>query len=363
MRSGREWAGATGRYGAAGESGAWKVVYDHYYWDRLKEAYTASLELGAGSAAHGLVGFRMIEGEWFTREKGTITKVNDWLSVEAILEELPETRGKSFVHHPLPSPGAGRSLRESTGPVPRGRESDAVPRGGREPDAVAGGGLPALLVEQIIDACDHVARRFGYEHGPPVMVSALAAESNVPWMPGRHGYCIDKHPYDKICVPNYSLHDHDDLEHVVQHEYAHVISLNLSQGQCPHWLDEAVAMVAGGGVDRRAWRLLSAGVAEWRDPVSLDMAFMRNREDDGERQDVWLAYQQSAVIGFYLSSLKGEKGLADLLRGYSNNTLMQDILMRVRGVTGTDEALKEVYGFGTRELFEKAREWLVGGGV
>lgn len=308
----RPWSGATGRYGAAGEGGVWKVVYDHYYWDRLQEAFEAASELGAGSGGHGLVGYRMIEGEWITRAAGVVHQVAPWLHIEVIPDEQAE-------------------------PIER-------------------------LSDRVIDACDAVAARFGFEHGPSVMVSALAAESNVPWMPGRHGYCIDKHPYDKICIPHYSLFDHDDLHHVVQHEYAHVVSLNLSQGRCPMWLDEAVAMVAGGGVERRAWRLMSAGVAAWRGPIELDLAFRRNREEDVEREDVWLAYQQSAVIGFYLASLKGERALGELMRGLANNSFWSDLMLRIRGRTEVDEALRETFGIGEEEAFVKAREWLVGGG-
>jgi hypothetical protein len=337
---GREWAGPTGRYGAAGESGAWKVAYEHYYWDRLSEAYSAVSELGAGSGGHGLVGFRMIEGEWITRERGVILPVNDWLTIEVIPQEV----GSVSLGSPRPDP------------LPRRRE----PADG---EASAGSyqgetGLPSTLVESVVGACDEVAARFGFEHGPPVLLSVLARESNVPWMPGRHGYCIDKHPYDKICVPSYALHDREDLEHVVQHEYAHVVSLNLSQGRCPLWLDEAVAMVAGGGIDRRAWRLLESGVAEWRDARDLDAAFRGDREDEGARQAVWLAYQQSAVIGHFLASLDGDAGLGRLLRGFSNNTLVQEILMRARGQSAADEALREVYGFGVRELFSEAKGWL-----
>jgi hypothetical protein len=91
----------------------------------------------------------------------------------------------------------------------------------------------------------------------------------------------------------------------------------------------------------------------------LDGAYYLNREDSREHRLVWLAYQQSAVIGYFLSSLKGERGLGDLMRAFANNSTLKDILLRFREDGATDEALKEVYGFGTRELFQKAHEWLV----
>ena len=59
-----------------------------------------------------------------------------------------------------------------------------------------------------------------------------------------------------------------------------------------------------------------------------------------------------------MSSLKGDQGLGDLMRGYTNNPLLVDLMMRIRGAEPTDEALQEVYGFGIAELFEGSREWL-----
>lgn len=299
------------RYGAAGESAAWQAVLDHYYWDRIPEAYDSAIALGAGHGAAGLVTFRMIEGEYMTRERGAIEEVSDWLSVEAISDELP--------------PGED---------------------------------VQRAIVSAIVDACNQVAWRFGYEHGAPVLVSVLSREANVPWMPGRYGYCTDKYPYDKICIPHSSVTLPDDLEHVILHEYAHVVSLNLSEGKCPLWLDEAVAMVSGGGVDRRTWSRLADGREEWLSPEELDGAYRADREDREGHRTVWLAYQQSAVLGFYLASLKGESGLGDLMRGFSNNSTIRELLTRLRGLGPSDEALREVYGFDTQELFALSKDWL-----
>jgi hypothetical protein len=329
MRKGREWSGRTGRYGAAGESGAWRVAYEHYYWDRMREAYEAANELGAGHFGHGLVGFRQIEGEWTTRERGVVQRVNDWLQVEVIPEEVRDA-----------APG------------------DARPPGAAREDVRPPGEVPQWLVEQIVSACDRVAKRFEFEHGPQVLLSVLSEESDVPWMPGRHGYCVDKHPYEKICIPGYSVDDPEDLDHVVQHEYAHVIALNLSSGRCPRWLDEAVAMVAGGGTERRAWRLLQSGRAEWKDEESLEAAYSEDREDSSGRDAVWMAYQQSSVIGLYLASLHGESGLSQALREHVPGSMAGELWVRAIGRSATEHALRQVYGFGVSEAFGRARDWL-----
>ncbi len=320
----RSWAA---RYGAAGESAAWGAVLEHYYWDRLDEAYLRAVELGAGSFGHGLVTFRMIEGEHMTRARGAITKVSEWLSVEWIPEEVNVLQSSDFDY--LGCGGTARSFDDRR-------------------------------IERMVDACNQVAWRFGFEHGPPVLVSVLSRDSDVPWMPGRYGYCTDKYPYDKVCIPHRSLHDYDDLEHVVLHEYAHVASLNLSAGRCPLWLDEAMAMVSGGGVDRRAWRDLASGVEPWLGVEELDSAYHEDREDREGQRAVWMAYQQSSVLGYYLAEQKGEKSLGDLMRAMTNNTTMQELVIRFKGHGLTDEALGEVYGFGTRELFARAFDWLGG---
>ena len=312
MERNRPWAGLAGRYGAAGETSAWNVAFEHYYWDRLEEAYRTAVVLGAGAAASGLVGFRTIEGEWATRKRSAMHEATEWLTVEAIQDELPED----------------------------------VER----------------LQRRIVESCDRVVAKLGFDHGPSTLVTVMASEANVPWMPGRHGYCTDKYPYEKICIPNSSAHDHEDLDHVIQHEYAHVVNLNLSNGLCPLWLDEAVAMVIGGGADRRAWSALAAGRADWLSPEMLGRSFLRDREDDHERDLVWLGYQQSAVLGFFLADLKGQDSLGEVMRGYSNNTILADFIMRIRGDAPTDEALNEVYGFGTDDLFERAHVWLLEGG-
>lgn len=308
MSSGRSWAGAGGRYGAAGESAAWRVVFENYYWDRLDEAHEGALALGAGTMGHGLVGYRMIEGEHMTRQSSETWQADDWLHIEAIANENP-----------------------------LGQER---------------------LTNDVRTACDAVARRFGYEHSSPTLVSVLAHDANVPWMPGRHGYCTDKYPYEKVCVPQRALNDYDELQHVIVHEYAHVINLNLSQGKCPLWLDEAVAMVAEGGVDRRAWSMMANGGAPWLEPHRHNAAFLKNREDPAGHQQVWFAYQQSAVIGHFLVSLKGESALSDLMRAFSNNSFFQDILARFKEGGLADEALAEVYRTNTDNLYRDSFQWL-----
>jgi hypothetical protein len=47
----------------------------------------------------------------------------------------------------------------------------------------------------------------------------------------------------------------------------------------------------------------------------------------------------------------GKAKLGQLLDAFTDNTLLTDLKMRVTGQSPADEALKQVYGLGERELF------------
>lgn len=294
----RNWSRNTAAYGSIGERVEWQNVLEHYYWDRLEEAFRTAEALGAGLGAQGLRLYRMVEAEYMTRVRGTRRQVADWLEIEVIPDEIE---------------------------------------------------LSNELIEGIASACDAIADKLGWEHGPQTLVSVLSDEADAPWTLGRYGYMVDKHPLDKICIPLRAARDPDALHEVVAHEYAHVISLNLSQGRVPRWLDEAVAMSAE--TDRKApAQDFVDGKAPWLSPRELEIAFGREQNDSG----LWWAYQQSHVIGEFLIALAGSARLGDLLRGFANNSGWTELKMAITGQPHEDEALREVYGIGLRELFERA---------
>ena len=295
------------RYGSVGEHGEWKNAVEHYHWDRLQQAFDLSLELGVG--ATGVYGrfFRQIEAEHVTRVHAMLYNPTDWLTLESILSETE-----------------GASGWEQT----------------------------------VLQACDKIASRLGWQHGAPTMISVLAGESDAPWAVGRYGYCVDKFPYDKICVPQASLFN-GQLSETVTHEYAHVITLNLSEGTVPRYLDEAVAMVAQGEPDYRVLRGFANEQIRWLPVEEINATYVQEMQAGGGQQ-LWFAYQQSAAIGHYLVSLNGEAGLGDLLRAFSDNSTLTELRMRIVGQSPADEALQQVYGFGERELFERALRWTRG---
>jgi hypothetical protein len=296
----------TGRYGGAGASAAWKTVMDLYYLDRMEEAYQFALSLGAGDSAYGTRIYRMVEAEFRAREYGEIRELGEKLLIEGP-ERMP-VEGWTFF-------------------------SEAVQ-------------------EEFLAVCN----RLGYVAVERVLVSLMVPESDAPWTPYRHGFCVDKEPYDKVCLPLGLLGDAQQFRSALRHEFAHVVNINLSQGQMGSWMEEAIAMRMGDEFDSKYVDQIRQGAPIWMEPRVLSDTFSGDRRGD-PRENVWRAYQQAGSIGRYLAELKGESGLGDLARGFANNSVLVDIKMRVLGQSPEDEALKEVYGKSEEEVFTGALRW------
>ncbi|MCW5944039.1 MAG: hypothetical protein KIS66_17550 [Fimbriimonadaceae bacterium] len=285
----------------------WKEAIEHYYWDRLDRAYEIASTQGLGQMGAYLSWFRMIEAEWLTRRDGERLKVEPWLELEW-------------------SPG-------DVG------YADMRPIG-----------------EAVRAACDEVAQRLGWTHGASTLVSILREEARAPWSIAADGYCVDMHPYEKICLPRYALEDRIDFRRVVRHEYAHVVTINLAAGTAPRWLSEAVSVLLEGGRDRATERAFRDGSAQWLDPDPLEKSF--SAED---RSRVWLAYRQSGLIGGYLASLEGELRVGDLLRAHAEGSFWKRLGAGFLGATHTDVAMRRTYGRSVSQVFSEALAWLRSG--
>jgi hypothetical protein len=287
-------------YGAAGEPFAWTAVQEAYRMDRMDVAYRLAVQLGAGTMAYGLQTYRMIEAEWLTRGRSRTKQVTRFLRIESI------------------------------------------------PDAVAD---PSALENGIVAAFDATAARFGLSHSTPTLVTILAEEANTPWTPGRHGFCTPKVGFAKVCIPFYLLADEAELSEALRHEYAHVLSIGVAAGLCPMWLDEAIAMRAGGRISPEARSEFAGGALPWSTPARLDSAFKADRESESGRRLVWVAYQQAACLGYYLATLRSDASLGRLLAKHAGGFWAR-LGAVIRNELPVDVALRSVYGLTVKELFE-----------
>lgn len=299
------WAGTIARYGGVSSYGVWKVAIDAYYWDKLKQAHDVALELGVGMPWQEWW-FRLIEAEAVTREMSEITELPDQLSFEHVPHQIPHI---------------------------------------------------SQVITDVQHACADVRARFGWLEGAKTMVSVLAAETDAPWTVGRAGYMMDKYPYDKICLPWNVTHESTLFQSVVRHEYAHVMVLNLTGGRATTYLHEAVTMMAQDWPRTDDWVKFSKRAEPWLDPHALSAAF-NDQHDPARAHARSLAYSQSSALGYYLKSIGGEKKIGDLLRAFNDNSTWQELKMTLTGQSPADEALRQVYSFGEKDLFEKALAWL-----
>ena len=289
----RPYAPFTSRYGSLGENGEWREAIESYCEDRLEESFALAQALGAGFGGGALRWYRMIEGEALTRRTAKVESLEPWLSLEGNASE-------GDVDH-----------------------------------------------ETIREACREVAGRLDWRYQMPVRVTVLLTEVDARWHGARYGYCVDKVPYDKICVPARAAHDPRELGRVVAHEFTHAITLNLTEKRIPHWLDEGLAMLMENAAP--------VPPREWLDPEPLNAAFEADRRDEAGLARSHDAYLQSHAIVRYLHRRKNDAGLARLLRAFTNNGFWDEIKINLLGEPSAEEALREVYGFGQRELFEAAR--------
>jgi hypothetical protein len=284
----------------------WNVAIELYHQDRLKESYDIALNLSGGAAAQWLSWFKLIEAEHVSRQGSRTERLTNWLELEYLPDEL--------------------------------------------------GGSAAILKPVVTRACDRVAETLHWQHGSPTLVAILSEAANAPWATNPHGYCMDKYPYEKICLPGYLVKDERELEEAVAHEYAHVVTLALAQGEAPSWLEEAVSMQFESEQDPEALSAFLNDDSSWLPPDELDGAFGEEGED--AEDVVWLAYQQAMWIGRYLLHLDSVERLVRTLRDCGRVGAWIAMTERLFGRGRVDRAFKRHYGRDVVRLFVEAREWV-----
>ncbi|MBI1756798.1 MAG: hypothetical protein HYR64_06800 [Fimbriimonas ginsengisoli] len=285
---------------------AWRAAMELYYEDKVEGAF----EIAGPSAGayHGslLRTYRLIEGEARTRRASRRYRLASWLEFEWVPEEVPD-------------------------------------------HAAAG--------QAVLEAASAVSTRLKWDRHESTLATVLVAEADADWNDSRYGYCVDKVPYDKICLPQVVCADPAELSRVAAHEFAHVVVLNMGQKLAPHWLDEGIAcLMEGRVVARAAKQTVQRG--QWLSPLQMGGAFEVDRRDPANLEGVGAAYDQATVLVGYLHSLAADQGLVDLLTALPDHSRWMDVLMTLVKGKPVDAALHHVYGFDEGGLFAKAAGWI-----
>lgn len=141
-----------------------------------------------------------------------------------------------------------------------------------------------------------------------------------------------------------SLEEPLNWARVLKHEFVHVLTLQQTNFNIPHWYTEALAVRSEGyprPVEWNALLLERVPKGELKNLDTLSMGFIRA----GNQANWNFAYCQSVIYAEYMVARFGEPSLARLLDAYRRNR-------------STDQAIPEVFGV-TKEDFEKGyREYL-----
>jgi len=288
----------------------WEAAFEHYYQDRIIEALHEIRDYGVGEAGELLRWYRVIEAEAITRAKSEVLEVTSWLSLEYVPDETM--------------------------------------------------GLEVELAGRTLDACTEVANRLGWSHGVTTRLAVLAEETDAPWATNPYGYCVSKEPFEKICLPNYLVDDPSEFSQAVAHEYAHVISTNIADEYAPRWVEEAVSVLVERRFDLETWQRFCQDESAWLGPGELESVLVDRTDDDGTKDEIWMAYQQAGWIGRYLSTLHGDRRLGEFLREIANESPGPNLVRTLIGRDRTEAALKRTFGMSRRDLFSRAQVWVRG---
>ncbi len=119
---------------------------------------------------------------------------------------------------------------------------------------------------------------------------------------------------------------------VLKHEFVHIITLQQTKFNIPHWFTEALAVSAEGGTRPEIWNellLIRVPKGELRSLDELNDAFRRPKTP----ADWQFAYCQSRLYAQYMIETYGKDTIPKMLDAYRRNVSTNDAIPKVFGVT------------------------------
>lgn len=216
--------------------------------------------------------------------------------------------------------------------VIRSEHYDVIVR--EDKDGMLGEYMSEYLERTHADLC----KRFGYEPKDRVKIEVLMNHqwfsARVIGLPrvGTVGACTG----DVVAMASpQSLKNPYNWARVLTHEVTHVITLQQTGYNIPHWFTEALAVQSEGYPRPQVWNELLVERVPKRDLFNLDNinhAFVRPKTP----LDWQMAYCQSLLYAQYMIAKFGEDSIAKLLAAYGENIETPQAIEKVFGI-GKDE--------------------------
>ncbi|MFI4877134.1 MAG: tetratricopeptide repeat protein, partial [Blastopirellula sp. JB062] len=122
---------------------------------------------------------------------------------------------------------------------------------------------------------------------------------------------------------------------VLRHEFVHVVNLQQTDFNIPHWFTEALAVTHETEVQPPDWKVLLAkriAANDLFDLNTINYGFIRPRDGD----DWTMAYCQSFHYAAYLKERFGDDALTKMLDGYANSLTTEQILQQTFATSQDD---------------------------
>jgi tetratricopeptide (TPR) repeat protein len=149
---------------------------------------------------------------------------------------------------------------------------------------------------------------------------------------GTVGACAGK--MVALASPN-DMEEKYNWARVVKHEFVHVLNLQQTNFNIPHWFTEALAVLNEGYPRTEIWNQLLAERVPKRDLFNLDtinLGFVRPKSS----LDWQMAYCQAELYAEYLLMTYGDEALAKMLDAYADNLTTEAALKRCFNVEKAD---------------------------
>ncbi len=179
--------------------------------------------------------------------------------------------------------------------------------------------------DALLDARREVGRDFAHWPKYKIVVLVYSAQSfrtlrtELPeWVAGTYDGKI------RVSLPGSELSP-QVARRIVFHEYTHALVHELTQGECPHWLNEGLAEYEGNRQAPQAFERLKQthendSVIAWE---QLDALFMSQMRDQVE-----LAYQQAHSVVQYLVQRYGFWRIRRILKELASGKRLEEIIPR-----------------------------------
>jgi tetratricopeptide (TPR) repeat protein len=122
---------------------------------------------------------------------------------------------------------------------------------------------------------------------------------------------------------------------VIKHEFVHVINLQQTDFNIPHWFTEALAVLSEGYPRPQAWNdLLIERSAQKKlfDLDTINLGFIRPHSSD----EWTLAYCQASLYAQFMRERYGADAIAKMLAAYNDNLTTPEALQRALNVQQAD---------------------------